>query len=118
MQFRRAVQKGNAALLRAVEAGFAALNPAELKQIEEKWYGKAIAGHPALRYLGYAAAAGLLLVLGLVVWNLVLNRLVNRRTADLRRINRTLRMITRMQRGAGARHRRDRAASSRLPPGG
>ena len=75
-QFRRAVHKGNTALLKAIEAGFAALDPAELKQIEEKWYGKAVGGHPGLRYLGYAAVAGLLLVVGLVVWNLTLNRLV------------------------------------------
>ena len=93
-QFHRAVQKGNAALLQTVEAGFAALNPAEVGQIEEKWYGRTIGRHPALRYLGYLAVGGLLLVLGLVVWNLALNRLVSRRMTDLRRINRTLRMIT------------------------
>ncbi len=68
-EFRRAVKKGDVALLRVVEAGFAALNPAEVKQIEEKWHGKAIGGHPNLRYVGYVAVSGLLLILGLVVWN-------------------------------------------------
>ena len=92
-QFRRAVQKGNTALLKAVEAGFAVLNSSELKQIEEKWYGKAVGGYPSLRYLGYAAVAGLVVILGLAVWSLTLNRLVKHRTADLRRTNRTLRMI-------------------------
>jgi ABC-type amino acid transport substrate-binding protein len=93
-QFRRAVKKGDVALLRAVEAGFAALNPAEVKQIEEKWHGQAIGGFRDLRYVGYVVVSGLLLILGLAVWNVVLNRLVNRRTAALRRINRTLRMLS------------------------
>ncbi|HOX56211.1 MAG TPA: transporter substrate-binding domain-containing protein [Candidatus Paceibacterota bacterium] len=90
----RAVRKGDLALLNTIEDGFAALNPAEVEQVEEKWYGKVVGGPPALRYLGYAAAAALLVLLALVFRNLVLNRLVARRTADLRRTNRTLRMIT------------------------
>lgn len=94
LYLRRAVRKGDIALLNAIRAGFAALNPAEVEQVEEKWYGKAVGDHPALRYLGYAAAAGLVLLLALVLWNLALNRLVARRTADLRRTNRTLRMVT------------------------
>jgi len=93
-QFRRAVQKGNKPLLNVIETGFAALNPADREQIQEKWFGKTVGRPAALRYLGYAAAAGLLALLGLVAWNLSLNRLVNRRTADLRRTNRTLRMIS------------------------
>jgi len=93
-EFRRAVKKGDVALLKTVEAGFAALKPAELKQIEEKWHGKGIGSHPSLRYVGYAAVAGLLLIFGLLIWNLALNRLVNRRTATVRRTNRTLRMLT------------------------
>ncbi|MCX6929097.1 MAG: transporter substrate-binding domain-containing protein, partial [Verrucomicrobia bacterium] len=93
-ELRRAVRKGDADLLRTVEAGFAALSPAELKQIEEKWRGKAVGSYPPLRYLGYVAVLGLLLISALVIWNVLLNRLVNRRTAALRRINRTLRMLT------------------------
>jgi PAS domain S-box-containing protein len=93
-EFRRAVKKGDVRLLRVVESGFAALDPVELKQIEEKWHGRAIVGLRNLRYVGYVAVSGLLLILGLAVWNVVLNRLVNRRTAALRRINRTLRMLS------------------------
>src|SRR5258706_799704 len=36
---RRAVRKGDAALLHTVTAGFAAIEPATLKQIDEEWYG-------------------------------------------------------------------------------
>jgi PAS domain S-box-containing protein len=93
-EFRRAVKKGDVRLLRAVETGFAALDPTELKQIQEKWHGQVIGGHPNLRYVGYVAVSGLLLISGLMVWNVLLNRLVNRRTEALRRINRTLRMLT------------------------
>jgi PAS domain S-box-containing protein len=67
------------------------------------------------RYLADAAVAGLVIILGLALWNLALNRLVKARTAalqesesrlrtditeriraeaDLRRMNRTLRMLT------------------------
>jgi len=93
-EFRRAVKKGDVRLLRAVEAGFAALDPTGLKQIQEKWHGQVIGGHPNLRYVGYVAVSGLLLISGLMVWNVLLNRLVNRRTEALRRINRTLRMLS------------------------
>ncbi len=93
-ELHRAVQKGNSGLLKTIDSGFAAIRPEKLRQIEEKWYGQALGGSAALRYVGYGAVAGLVGLLGLMIWNLALNRLVNRRTADLRRINRTLHMIS------------------------
>jgi len=88
-QFHRAVRKGNLALLKTVEDGFASLKPSELKRIEEKWYGKSVP-HPNLRYLGYAALTGLLLVLGLGAWNIALKRLVRLRTAAFQRTQASL----------------------------
>jgi ABC-type amino acid transport substrate-binding protein len=41
-ELRRAVRKGDAALLRTVSEGFAAIEPGELKQIDEKWFGRTI----------------------------------------------------------------------------
>ncbi|NCC77321.1 MAG: transporter substrate-binding domain-containing protein, partial [Clostridia bacterium] len=38
-EFHRAVRKGNTALLREIEAGFALFTPDELAGIEKKWYG-------------------------------------------------------------------------------
>jgi PAS domain S-box-containing protein len=114
-EFDRAVRKGNEALLKTVEDGFAAIAPAEVRRIEAKWLGKSLGSGPNLRYLGYAAVAGLVIILGMALWNLALNRLVKVRTAalresesrlrtditervqaeaDLRRMNRTLRMLT------------------------
>src|SRR6266566_4162078 len=39
---RRAVRKGNTALLRKVSDGFGAIEPSDLKQIDEKWFGRTI----------------------------------------------------------------------------
>jgi len=41
-EFHRAVGKGNAALLKAVEAGFARISATEFKAIERRWYGASI----------------------------------------------------------------------------
>ncbi len=92
-EFHRAVKKGNLALLRIVEAGFAAISPAELNRIEEKWYGKPLWRRPNLRYLGYVAIGGLVLVLGLGLWNVALNRLVRARTAALQESESRLRAL-------------------------
>jgi PAS domain S-box-containing protein len=92
-EFHRAVRKGNSALLKTVEQGFAALPPAELNQIQEKWYGRPLGNWPNLRYIGYIAVSGLLLILGLGVWNLSLNRLVRARTAALQESESRLRAI-------------------------
>jgi PAS domain S-box-containing protein len=57
--------------------------------------GKTIGSRPYLRHLGYVVASGLLLILGLVVWNLALNRLVNRRTTALRQSEAALHSVFR-----------------------
>jgi PAS domain S-box-containing protein len=81
---RRAVRKGNAALLREVSAGFAAIEPAELKQINEKWFGRTINSIGRyLTYAGYTVAAALLIIAGLTVWNRMLRKKVLQRTAAL-----------------------------------
>ena len=64
-----------------------------MKRIEEKWYGGTVGFYPGLRYLGYAAAVVVALILALMVWTLVLNRLVNRRTAALRESESRLRAL-------------------------
>lgn len=83
--FHRAVRKGNRALLAAVSGGFAAIDPAELRAIDEKWFGTKPGGSNArvLRYVGYGAAAALLAIAALGGWSLALRRRVERRTAAL-----------------------------------
>ena len=83
-ELRRAVRKGNAGLLREVSDGFAAIEPAELKQINEKWFGRTINWIGRyLTYAGYAAAATFLIIAGLAVWNRALRKKVLQRTAAL-----------------------------------
>ena len=81
-ELQRAVRKGDAALLRTVSEGFAAIEPGELKQIDEKWFGRTINRYGRyLTYAGYAAAAALLLIAALAAWNRTLRNRVLQRTA-------------------------------------
>jgi PAS domain S-box-containing protein len=83
-ELRRAVHKGDAALLRTVSEGFAAIEPGELKQIDEKWFGRTINRYGRyLTYAGYAAVAAILLIAGLVGWNRTLRKRILQRTAAL-----------------------------------
>jgi PAS domain-containing protein len=83
-QVRRAVRKGNLALLLTVSDGFAAIDPDELKQIDDKWLGYSIDpfGRYAV-YARYALVAAMLLIAGLAAWNHTLTKRVQRRTAAL-----------------------------------
>src|ERR1700720_529619 len=83
-ELRRAVRKGDPALLRTVSDGFAAIQPAELKQINQKWFGRTINTIGRyLTYAGYTVAAALLIIAGLTGWNRTLRRKVLQRTAAL-----------------------------------
>ncbi len=87
-ELRRAVRKGDSAMLRAVSEGFAALGPDELGRIDDKWFG-----HPIIPYrhyltvAAYAAAATLLLFAVLVGWNRALRRGIVQRTAEIRALS-------------------------------
>jgi signal transduction histidine kinase len=91
---RRAVRKGDAALLRTVSQGFAAIERGVLRQIEEKWFGRTI--NRMSRYLtnaAYAAAVALPLFVGLVAWNRTLRLGILQRTAALGESERRYRQI-------------------------
>jgi ABC-type amino acid transport substrate-binding protein len=91
-ELRRAVRKGDTALLRTVSDGFAAIGPDELKQINEKWFGRTINRiGQYLAYAGYAAGAGILLIAVLVGWN----RALKKRCCSERRHWRTARNASR-----------------------
>ena len=81
--FHRAVKKGDAALLKTIEDGFAAISPAEYHVIEERWYGSK--GFPVHYLLWFALAAAFIaaLILFLMAWNRALRRAVRRKTAEL-----------------------------------
>ncbi|MDB6167441.1 MAG: domain S-box-containing protein [Verrucomicrobia bacterium] len=93
-ELKRAVRRGDAALLRTVTGGFAAIDPAELKRIDEKWFGRAIdRTRRYLSYVSYAAAAGLLLISVLAGWNRTLRKKVLLRTAALAESEQRFRQI-------------------------
>ena len=84
---RRAVRKGDAATLRTVWEGFRSIDAAELKQIDEKWFGRTINNYGRyITYAGYAAAVAILLIAGLVGWNSALRKRILQRTAALSEI--------------------------------
>src|SRR5438046_3037027 len=67
---RRAVRKGHPALLQTVSEGFAAIDPGDLKRINEKWFGRTINQYSRyFTYSSYAAAVAILSILGLAGWN-------------------------------------------------
>jgi PAS domain S-box-containing protein len=83
-ELRRAVRKGDTALLRTVSDGFAAIEPGELKRINEKWFGRTITRiREYLTYAGYTVVAALLIIAGLTAWNRILGKKVLQRTAAL-----------------------------------
>jgi PAS domain S-box-containing protein len=82
-ELRRAVRKGDAETLRIVTKGFAAIEPRELKRIDQAWFGQRVSYEPQLIDAGYAAAAALVLIAGLIGWNRLLGKRVLQRTAAL-----------------------------------
>jgi PAS domain S-box-containing protein len=83
-ELRRAVRKGDTSLLRTVTAGFAAIEPRELAQIHEKWFGRTINSYrDYLTDASYAAAVAGLLIAGLAAWNRTLRKGILQRTTAL-----------------------------------
>jgi PAS domain S-box-containing protein len=81
---QRAVRKGDAAMLRKVEEGFAAIEPGVFKEIDEKWFGSTVNWYG--RYFinaAYGAETAILLIAGLAAWNRALRKRVLQRTAAL-----------------------------------
>jgi PAS domain S-box-containing protein len=90
-EFHRAVNKGNTALLQEIEAGFAQLSAAELKQIDKKWQGSPIISSESTKYFLVGTGVLCLLVLGLFFWNSSLRRAVRKRTYELEMSEKALR---------------------------
>jgi diguanylate cyclase (GGDEF)-like protein/PAS domain S-box-containing protein len=87
-EFHRAVRKGDEALLRLVEEGFAQIPAAELQAIEQKWLGAMVSNSNDAALLLARNAAHVLAVLTvlallLVIWNRMLRRRVQAKTREL-----------------------------------
>jgi PAS domain S-box-containing protein len=94
-ELRRALRKGDTALLRTVVDGFAAIDPGEFKRINEKWFGRTINGVGRFFvYASYTAVAALVLIAVLAVWNRTLRKKILHRTAALGESEERFRQIT------------------------
>ncbi len=72
-KLRRAVRHGDTDLLNIVSEGFAAIEPSELKQIEEKWFGQTINRYSRyITFVGYSTAAVVLLMKAKIASDLLL----------------------------------------------
>jgi PAS domain S-box-containing protein len=92
-EFHRAVKKGDHATLKLVEEGFAAISPAELKNIQQTWYGSPVTGKSSYVWLVWVAGITALVVLLLLSWNRGLRRMVADRTSELRESERKYREL-------------------------
>jgi signal transduction histidine kinase len=94
-ELRRAVRRGDTALLRTITEGFDAIGSGELKAIDEKWFGRTINGYGRyLIYAGYAAAAAIVLIAILAAWNRTLRKRIQQRTAALEATTEKLRALS------------------------
>ena len=84
-EFRRAVLKGNQALLQTVERGFAEISQAEYQKIERRWCGQPIPSQEFVRNLWTGSAALAIILAGLFSWVWTLRRMVSQRTTALQR---------------------------------
>jgi PAS domain S-box-containing protein len=92
-QFHRAVRKGHTELLKRIEDGFAALTPAELRGVEERWYGRPVGVTPMMHYFGYFLGGAAVVILGLGAWSLTLRKRVGHRSVALQETESRLRAL-------------------------
>lgn len=84
-EFHRAVKKGNAALLHTVEDGFSKISPAEIKEIEKRWYGTTFISQENITQILTLLGIAILLILVLAGWNYLLQRKVSGKTIELQK---------------------------------
>ena len=82
-QFHRATRKGDAATLKLVEQGMAAITADELATLHKKWMDDPIDLAPYAQQLGIGVLALLGLGISLLAWITSLRRIVRRRTAEV-----------------------------------
>ncbi len=82
-RFHRAVRKGDEALLRFVDAGFARITPAQQAAIEQKWRGSSLFPSKKFQYAVWAVSGLGVAALILLSINALLRRQVRRQTTAL-----------------------------------
>ena len=82
-RFHRAVRKGDAATLRLLEKGFAAISDSEYREIDRRWMGETASGPGMIWYLQVTLVAAGIVSLFLLVMISALRRMVRTRTVAL-----------------------------------
>jgi PAS domain S-box-containing protein len=83
-EFHRAVKKGNTAILKSVEEGFAQISESEYQAINRKWFGtETSVFRPYRRHIITGVGALVVIILFLIVWNRTLRKKVSERTLRL-----------------------------------
>ncbi len=90
-QFHRGVTKGQGALVRELEDGFAQITKAEYQQIDRKWFGTPLISKRASRWIAMALFGIAMLFILMVLWNSLLRRQINEKTKDLAQLLREVR---------------------------
>jgi diguanylate cyclase (GGDEF)-like protein/PAS domain S-box-containing protein len=80
---RRAVRKGNQAMLQVVESGMARITPAEREQLRERWLTYPVVLQPYLQAAWVALGVVIVFLALLALWVLLLRRSVSGRTREL-----------------------------------
>ncbi len=83
-QLRRAVRKGNLAVLQVVEHGMSLITPAERARLRRRWLHHPLFLTPYLHMARIAAAIVAAVIVLMVLWVWTLRRSVGRRTRELR----------------------------------
>jgi PAS domain S-box-containing protein len=83
-QFHRAVKKGDAATLSAVQAGFDNISAAEYESIDRRWMGTPLEGTDYFWGFSVTIAGVLIMFLIVLVWNRTLRQQVEKSTARVR----------------------------------
>lgn len=86
-QFHRAVKKGNEPLLEFVENGFDAIPERTYKMLENKWFGVQFKKQIPTKIILISIVIILLIIIIFVISSLTLNKLVKKRTSELRKAN-------------------------------
>jgi PAS domain S-box-containing protein len=93
-RLRRGVHKGDGKTLTIVSNGFAAIDPGELKRINEEWFGRTIDWYrPYFIHAAYTAVAALLVIVGLIAWNRTLRKRVLLAIAAVKQAEDRVRLI-------------------------
>lgn len=90
-QFHRAVSIDHPELIPLIENGFDLFTPEEKQALKDKWYGKtSLLSKSSTMYLAFSFLGVMALLVGALVWNATLRRVVHEKTSHIMKANEEL----------------------------